>query len=106
MKKYTLLLALVLMSPLAHAEITDSYNYVEASVGSFFNGSPENPRYPEGNLPVYLKAGHVWEFGKKLHISVEYTHRSNLDIGWPFGTAGEHEYNRDGAFVSFRYKFR
>lgn len=103
MKKYLLALLLVAVPTLAD----DSYWYTAASIGHWFDGEYEDhfSYQPDGKMPVFISGGYAWEIGN-WEYSLEGKHRSNLDLGWPVGPAGENEYHRNGFFGEVKYKFK
>ncbi len=94
----------MLVSFAVNAE-SEQYQYVEAKLGTFVNNDCNSCIDQDGEVPVYLIAGHAWENDNTV-IAIEYLHRSNLDRREPFGDREDAEYTRDGFFVKVRHKFK
>ena len=95
---------LALMAHCSAASADDEYYYIEGSLGHFFNGYYRGAE-PDGKIPARAAIGRAWERGDWTYFT-ELSHRSNLDLGTPIGSASEAEYTREGVFAGFRYKWR
>lgn len=93
-------LSTILLTNLAQAD--ESYYYVEASMGHWFNGEYSGGEQ-DGEIPATVALGRAWERGQ-WEVSIEARHRSNLDLGWPFNN--KPEYSRNGLFTKLQYRWK
>ena len=87
---------------------SDQYWYVDVKVG-YWTDANYGGEEPDGKVPIVFSFGRKYEDAwgiEHFDIFFEAKHRSNLDLGWPFGPAGEDEYSRNGGFAGATYKFK
>lgn len=86
------------------AKADEGYWYTSFSVGHFLDGDYDMSN-PDGKLPAWIAFGYEKEWGN-WEAHAEVVHRSNVDLGWPVGPAGESEYSRNGVKAGIKYKFK
>lgn len=97
-------LIIIIGSIWSYVAQSEDYFYTDLSVGYWVDAEYRG-KEPDGRLPIVFNFGYNKEVDN-WDLYGEVRHRSNIDLGWPVGSAGEDEYSRNGFFLGARYKYK